>query len=187
MPDGSVPINQTRDFETLDEMNEAIINNINEVVGPNDVLIHLGDWSFGGFENVEIFRRRIVCGEIHLVFGNHDHHIEKNKENCQKLFVTTRNFLRLEYQGGTIEAMHYPISSWNNLRKGRIHLHGHSHLPNDMKISHGRRMDIGMDGHPEFRPYDLVEECIIPLKNLPVGSELGHLDHHTDDIKGIVG
>ena len=43
LPDGSIPIDQTRDFETMDEMNDAIINNINSVVGQDDVLIHLGD------------------------------------------------------------------------------------------------------------------------------------------------
>jgi len=31
-------------------MNDTLVNNINEMVGENDVLIHLGDWSFGGFE-----------------------------------------------------------------------------------------------------------------------------------------
>jgi hypothetical protein len=45
-------------------------------------------------------------------------------------------------------------------------------------------MDVGMDGHPEFRPYDVRRE-IIPLMNKrPVGSELGSEDHHMDDIKG---
>lgn len=187
MPDGSIPVNQTRDFTTLDEMNDAIVNNINEVVGEDDVLIHGGDWSFGGFDNIQTFRDRISCKEIHLIFGNHDHHIERNRGNCQRLFASVRDFMRLEYQGHTFEIMHYPITSWNNLRKGRIHLHGHCHLPHDQKISGGRRMDIGMDGNPEFRPYDLVNEVYPLMKQVPIGSELGPLDHHADDMKNIVG
>ena len=39
----------TRDFKSLDHMNDAIVDNINNMVGVNDVLIHLGDFSFGGF------------------------------------------------------------------------------------------------------------------------------------------
>ena len=37
----------TREFKSLSHMNDALVNNINALVGENDVLIHLGDWSFG--------------------------------------------------------------------------------------------------------------------------------------------
>jgi calcineurin-like phosphoesterase family protein len=187
MPDGSIPEAQTRNFLTLDKMNDAIVNNINEVVGQDDVLVHFGDWSFGGFENIEILRNRIFCKEIHLILGNHDHHIDRNRENCQSLFTSVQWFLQLSYMGETIECMHFPISSWNSLRKGRIHLHGHCHLPHHAKISNGRRMDVGMDGHPEFRPYDLLREIVNPMKKVQIGSEMGPLDHHMDDMKNIVG
>ena len=53
LPNGDVPEKQTRDFATLDKMNAAIVNNINEVVGQDDILINLGDWSFSGFEMIE--------------------------------------------------------------------------------------------------------------------------------------
>jgi len=180
LPDGTIPEEQTRPFETIDKMNAAIVNNINSVVGQDDVLIHLGDWSFGGFENIEEFYHRLICKNIHLILGNHDHHIDRNRSDIKKLFTTVSWFEQFEYQGETLECMHYPISSWNALRKGRIHLHGHCHLPNHLKISNGRRMDIGLDGHLEFRPYDLHREVINPLKRLPTGSELGALDHHID-------
>ena len=187
LPNGDVPEKQTRPFETLDKMNASIVNNINEVVGQDDVLIHFGDWSFGGFENIEELRNRIWCKEIHLIYGNHDHHLVNNRENCQRLFTSTQWFLQLNFMGETIECMHYPISSWNGLRKGRIHLHGHCHLPHEKKIGNGRRMDVGMDGHPEFRPYDLLREIMNPMKKVTIGSELGADDHHVDEIKGIVG
>jgi calcineurin-like phosphoesterase family protein len=83
LPDGSIPISQTRNFNTIEQMNETIVNNINSVVGQDDVLIHLGDFSFGGFENIQKFRDRILCKEIHLVLGNHDTHIENNRDNVQ--------------------------------------------------------------------------------------------------------
>lgn len=180
MPDGSLPESQTRDFLNLDKMNSAIVNNINDTVGQDDILIHLGDWSFGGFENIEEFYNRLICKNIHLILGNHDHHIDRNRDNIKKLFLSVSWFEQFQYQGETIEMMHYPISSWNGLRKGRVHLHGHCHLPHAHKISNGRRMDVGIDGHPEFRPYDLLKECLNPMKKLKTGSELGALDHHID-------
>lgn len=184
LPDGSVPEKQTRPFDTLEKMNAAIVNNINEVVGQDDILIHLGDWSFGGFENIEEFHNRLVCKNIHLILGNHDHHIDRNRGDIRKLFLSVSWFDQFEYQGETIEMCHYPISSWNALRKGRIHLHGHCHLPFDKKISNGRRMDVGMDGNLEFAPYDL-KEVIKALKRHQIGSEMGPDDHHMDEIQNV--
>jgi calcineurin-like phosphoesterase family protein len=184
MPDGSIPISQTRDFETLDKMNSAIVNNINELVGQDDILIHLGDWSFGGFENIEEFYNRLVCKNIHLILGNHDHHIDRNRDDIRKLFLSVNWFEQFSYKGETIECCHYPISSWNGLRKGRIHLHGHCHLPANKKVSNGRRMDIGMDGSVGFIPYDL-HDTIKMLKKLPIGSEMGADDHHMDEMLNV--
>ena len=102
LPDGGIPIAQTRDFESIGEMNDMIVNNINSVVGQDDVLIHLGDWSFGGFENIKIFRDRIVCKEIHLILGNHDHHIENNREDCQEMFTSVNHYTKLMYKFETL-------------------------------------------------------------------------------------
>ena len=73
----------TRDFPTLAKMNDTIVNNINSIVGQDDILIHLGDWSFGGFESISEFYYRLTCQNIYLILGNHDHHIEKNKDDIK--------------------------------------------------------------------------------------------------------
>jgi calcineurin-like phosphoesterase family protein len=187
LPNGDVPEKQTRPFETLDKMNASIVNNINEVVGQDDVLIHFGDWAFSGFDKIQEFHDRLICKNIHLILGNHDHYIDSNKNNIRNLFLSVSWFEQLNYMGETIEMCHYPISSWNGLKKGRIMLHGHCHLPNEKKISNGRRMDVGMDGHLEFRPYNLLKEIMNPMKKIPIGSELGSDDHHLDDMQGVVG
>jgi len=68
-----------RDFDTLEEHNNALVNGINSVVGEDDVLFHLGDWSFGGLDSIFSFRKRLNVKNIHLCFGNHDHHIKNNR------------------------------------------------------------------------------------------------------------
>lgn len=186
LPNDEIPINRTRDFQNLDKMNSTIVDNINELVGQDDVLIHLGDWSFGGFEKIREFWDRLVCKNIHLILGNHDHHIENNRENIQDLFLSVSHYNTLEINGKKIRLMHYPISSWNGLSKGYIHLHGHCHLPTHLRFGQGRRMDVGMDGHPEFRPYNLNREVIPMVLKRPVKSEIS-FDHHTDELKGVVG
>lgn len=179
--------NLTRDFKSLDQMNDALVNNINEVVGENDILIHLGDWSFGGFENIAEFRNRILCKNIHLVLGNHDHHIERNKGDIQELFSSVNHYINLDLRKpsnirkGEMDKfkfvlMHYPIASWDGMNDGVIHLHGHVHLPPNLRISEGRAMDVGVDGN-SYYPLGLFEVVNL-LKNRPIKKLSLPKDHH---------
>jgi calcineurin-like phosphoesterase family protein len=180
LPDGSIPINKTRDFDTIEEMNEAIVDGINSVVGQDDVLIHLGDFSFGGFENIQKFRDRIICKEIHLILGNHDTHIENNKGDVQELFTSVNHYTRLLYKNKTFVLFHFPISSWDSLNKGHIHLHGHVHLPTNLRFGKGKKMDVGMDGHTTFGVYDM-NDIIRIMDKREIASDM-LFDHHTDEI-----
>jgi calcineurin-like phosphoesterase family protein len=180
LPDGSIPINKTRDFDTIEKMNEAIVDGINSVVGQDDVLIHLGDFSFGGFENIQKFRDRIICKEIHLILGNHDTHIENNKGDVQELFTSVNHYTRLLYKNKTFVLFHFPISSWDSLNKGHIHLHGHVHLPTNLRFGKGKKMDVGMDGHPTFGVYGM-DDIIQIMDKREIASDM-LFDHHTDEI-----
>lgn len=189
--DDEIPIDQTRDFKSLDHMNDTIVNNINEVVGQDDILIHLGDWSFGGFESIKEFRDRIICRDIYLIHGNHDHHIENNRHGIQGIFTETMDYttlnLKFPTQGKLIEEthefvlMHYPLCSWHNMNKGRFHLFGHVHLPENKKVMEGKSMDVGMDGN-NFYPYN-IKYVIAKLSGRPVQANRLPSDHHEERLK----
>lgn len=68
-----------RNFLDIENMNMVIINKINQYVGEDDILFHLGDFSFNGIENIGKYREMINCKNVHLILGNHDHHQENNK------------------------------------------------------------------------------------------------------------
>jgi calcineurin-like phosphoesterase family protein len=167
-----------RQFSSLEEMNRTIVDNINAVVGEDDILFHLGDWSFGGFEQIEKFRSQLVCKNIHIVLGNHDHHIEKDKDGIQSLFSSVHSFIphllvKREKEGskGMLErfgfcVFHYPIASWIDMNQGVIHLHGHVHLPKHLRLGKGRSLDVGMDGN-DMKPYSL-DEVMRLVKNQPI-------------------
>jgi calcineurin-like phosphoesterase family protein len=170
-------------------MNSTLVNNINEVVGEDDILIHLGDWSFGGFEQIEEFRNKILCKNIHLIYGNHDHHIKRNKENIQRLFSSTQDYLNLDLRipNGkntdklTLVCMHYPIASWDSMNNGVIHLHGHVHLPPNLRIAEGRAMDVGVDGNNLY-PIS-IQEIKSLMKGRPVKKLVLPKDHHETNNK----
>lgn len=177
--------NVTRDFKSLDHMNDTLVNNINEVVGVDDILIHLGDWSFGGFENIELFRNRINCKNIHLVFGNHDHHIRRNKGDVQSLFSSVQDYLmidlRMHKPGNIVDrhtliCMHYPIASWDGMNDGNIHLHGHVHLPNNQRVADGMAMDVGVDGN-NYYPIS-IENVLTIMRYQPIKRLTLPKDHH---------
>ncbi len=177
-----------RQFSSLEEMNRTIVDNINAVVGEDDILFHLGDWSFGGFEQIEKFRSQLVCKNIHIVLGNHDHHIEKDKDGIQSLFSSVHSFIphllvKREKEGskGMLErfgfcVFHYPIASWIDMNQGVIHLHGHVHLPKHLKLGEGRSLDVGMDGN-DMKPYSL-DEVMRLVKNQPIRKLALPKDHH---------
>jgi calcineurin-like phosphoesterase family protein len=182
--DGKIPIESTRDFNTIEDMNSVIVDNINSKIGPDDTLIHLGDFSFGGFDKIGQFLDRLVCKNIHLVLGNHDHHIKNNRENIHDRFLSVQNYLEVNIGGANFVLSHYPLCSWNQLSKGAIQLHGHVHLPTNKKWGNGKRLDIGVDGN-NYQPYKLTE-IVHMMDRREVRSEIVN-DHHLDDIDGVVG
>jgi calcineurin-like phosphoesterase family protein len=182
--DGEVPIDSTRDFQTIEQMNERLIDGINHFVGQDDTLIMLGDVSFGGFDNIGIFLERLVCHNIHLILGNHDHHIDRNRDFVQGRFLSVQHYLEVNIEGQDFVLCHYPLQSWHGLNKGVIHLHGHVHLSPNRKFGNGKRLDVGMDGNG-MDPYS-ISEIIKIMDKIPVGSDMSG-DHHLDDLVGVVG
>jgi len=178
----------TRDFPTLSKMNDTIVDNINSKVGQDDILIHLGDHSFGGFEKIREFRYRLHCKNIHLILGNHDHHIAANKDNIQEIFTSVHQYLELQViknSGTPLKSVHdfvlfhYPITSWNNMRPEIIMLHGHCHLPPHLRIGKGKTMDVGLDGN-NMSPISL-NEVLYLMDKQPVASGF-EFDHHIKEV-----
>jgi len=173
-----------REFKSLEHMNAHLVGNINEKVGENDILFHLGDWSFGGFEQIELFRNQIVCKNVHIITGNHDHHIENDREGIQSIFSSVNKYLNLvvKWNVGTplmgeqrFALMHFPIASWDNMARGAIHLHGHVHFEADKRIGVGKMMDVGCDGN-ELYPIEMSEVLKL-MRDQPIKS-MFEFDHH---------
>lgn len=165
--DGEIPEDSVRNFPDIETMNDLMVENINRNVNENDWLLHLGDWSFGGIERITEFRERINCKNIVLILGNHDHHIQREKQ-LQKLFTHVAHYEEMKVtrsnNSNKFILCHYPIISWNGMHDGSYMLHGHQHLKGDDRLCEKgyRRMDVGLCGSSDFRPYH-IEEVINTL------------------------
>ena len=155
---------RARDFDTLEEMNQTLIEGINLSVKEDDLLYHLGDWSFGGEEQINKFRNQIKCKNINIILGNHDHHIYKNPNAyiTYGTFSNVHTYYEFKQKGyPLIVLFHYPIEEWNGKHHNTLHLHGHSHCTKGV-ITGKRRMDLSPEGN-DYRPYhidDIVDKLL---------------------------
>lgn len=186
----------TRDFNTQEEHDQTLIDNINKVVGENDILYFLGDFAFGSFKeedefsvtkNIQRFRNKINCKQIHFIIGNHDEPIYNNfylpnsEDKVSTLFSSVNRILDLRItvrrpnekkRKVSLVLSHYPMRSWDLMYQNSIMLYGHTHNTLDNArpdfanpswmgdryfVINQKTMDVGVDAHPEFRPFELTE------------------------------
>lgn len=159
-----------RNFPTLEEHDQTLLDRINARVNKRDTLFHLGDWSFGSIENVKKFRSLIRCENIVLVYGNHDDHIAENPE-LRSLFAWTGDFIKTKVNKQTIIMSHYPFQVWEGAGRGNWMLHGHCHG----HLSHaddGKILDVCPEDHHCF-PWTFDE-----IKDYMADRLIVKKDHH---------
>jgi calcineurin-like phosphoesterase family protein len=138
-----------RPFKSVNEMNEAIIDNWNSVITHNDRVFLLGDVMFSReFDEILKLLLKTLNGKIILILGNHDVPLEKLFKKNQyrvpdhKLFIIGHILdTKVDFGCNTfIKSVmcHYPLYSWNASMNGRPHFYGHVHnntIKND-KVNH---------------------------------------------------
>lgn len=152
-----------RNFNNVWFHNQALLKNINNTVKEDDILYFLGDFCFNGHINIKKYRELINCKNIHFIVGNHDGNLLKHKEYME-LFSSVSLINNIKIDDYEILLTHKAINDWNKGRENNnyIHLYGHSHnsFQND-----GLSMDVGVDCHPEFRPFSFAEVVKFVYKN----------------------
>ena len=115
-----------RPFKDIDENDSVIIANWNYAVGIDDDIYILGDISwYNSTKTIEIMKT--LNGNKHLIKGNHDGKLLKNKQ-LRDQFVEITDYKELDLeQGKGIVLCHYPIPCFKNHYYGWYHLYGHVH------------------------------------------------------------
>lgn len=147
-----------RPFSSVEEMNEALINNWNNVISHDDTVYHLGDFAMG---DKSLIPEILGClnGHIHFIMGNHDNlNIINN--------LVEKNLLKsifweevIKIGKKTIIMNHYPFGSLPDPLSNNpvIQLHGHVHsTPDKPWIGLDNQYDIGVDNN-NFAPINLCD------------------------------
>jgi len=135
----------SRPFSSLKEMHTVLISNHNSKVTQRDVVIHVGDFSFGNKENtLELISK--LNGRHIFLLGDHDSTLSRLYKNLKYVNIRKHNKRKLI-------ACHWPFRTWAASHYGSINLHGHSHghlqeLPN--------QLDVGVDAN-NFFPISINE------------------------------
>lgn len=146
-------------------MNEFLIRYWNEAVDRRDEVWVLGDFSFGTPEQkARTFNR--LNGSKHLIAGNHDNNATKRLPWAS---VHDLHAWRLKPHKAVL--CHYPLLTWNGAHSGAWMLHGHSH--GLLRATATTRMDVGVDCHPQHRPFHL-DEIIAIMAERTYGAVDGH-------------
>lgn len=162
-----------RPFNTVEEHDKVILDNINSAVKEDDILYLLGDFTVGtksGSLKLDkadayvYYRNQIRCKNIIYIRGNHS--LSRDKLQIINVFSYVNDYYELKYKGRLIVMFHYPIHSWNSMSNGSYHLFGHEHSGR----IRGRSRDIGVDGN-NYQPYNLddVVNLLSPQRLLREG------------------
>lgn len=140
-----------RPWETIWQMNDAIVDSINGRVAVDDELYILGDFSFKmTAQDAYGLRKRIACRRIHLVPGNHDK--DWTQPAVAGAFTVEPPICVLKIDGQKIVLSHYPMADWQGMSHGSWHLHGHIHSSGGAYNGFNRRQgllryDVGCDAN----------------------------------------
>ena len=157
-------IYKARGFENIDQMNKAVVENINNTLKEDDELYVLGDLVLDDFD--EGYRYlKMIKPKMHIILGNHD--TDKKVEAYRKLEnVVSGSFAEaITYKRKRFFLCHYPvILDDGNSENPDIRdwcLHGHTH--SRKKYQFLNCYNIGLDAHKCY-PVS-IEQVYNDIKN----------------------
>lgn len=174
-----------RPFKSVQEMNEALIQNWNSVVKPEDTTYIIGDFNFGDAgESKRILSR--LNGSKNLIKGNHD----RIQYSSDSGFGFIKDYYELthEFSDGFKQKLvlcHYAMRVWNKSHYGSWNLYGHSHGSLEPV---GKQIDVGVDATLLYNKWFNVDANVKPYTPVSIEQirilldsvDISVLDHHGD-------
>jgi len=124
-----------------------IIKNWNDLISPDETVLHLGDFSFGNRSNLDILTEQLN-GKIILIRGNHDRLGRVRYESRGVTILNEPIYIELNEKVKIIFS-HWPVVP---LDDGVSNIHGHIH---NSPSSHERPVlgDLHLNSIGEVRDY----------------------------------
>lgn len=147
-----------RGFNSVEEMNEAIIERHNSKVNPEDEVYICGDLCLGGcVEGITARNQTLIerlNGRIHIILGNHDTPARIEMYRMCKNVVEVVYATMIHYRGYHFYLSHFPTLTANlekeSLKQRTICLYGHTHQQTNFYNEIPYMYHVGVDSHNCF-------------------------------------
>lgn len=150
-----------RPFGTVDEMNQALIDNWNKTVTAADHVYILGDFCWGKAKDWPAVLQQL-SGNKHLIRGNHDIRMPMQPD-VRRYFVDVADYKEIKDGDQYLVLSHYPIVAFKNMYYGWMHLYGHVHVTTEEKmVSYFFRT---VERYYEFPQRAFNVGCMLPYMN----------------------
>ena len=151
---------ENRPFRDVREMDNSLIEMWNSIVGDDDLVYMLGDFTLS--RNKEIIANLVskLNGRKILIMGNHDTRRPKDYVECG-FEVATRKPMMVE--PGVI-LMHEPFEDKFLIAKNYIYFFGHVHANHSLMDDYKNCMCVSVE-RIDYRPIDL-DVCIRRMRRL---------------------
>ena len=125
-------------FQSVEEMNTVIIDNINRKMKKSDILYIVGDFSFRSKQSPIAFLEAIKPQKI-LIVGNHDRDWLKHlsEEEIQRQFLGVYQQYSVKKHGMELHFNHFPQLAWNRSHyfAQSFSICGHIHNARDSSVA----------------------------------------------------
>ena len=168
-------IYKPRGFDSVWEMNRAIVERWNKTVTETDDVYVLGDCGLGGggesaLAAIKSFIQQLR-GNIHIIRGNHDTDSRVEMyETCYNVVDEVKYADMIKYNGYHFYLSHYPTFTGNlekeTLKQCTCNLYGHTHQQTNFYQDIPFMYHVGVDSHNCY-PVSLdtiIEEMNIKAK-----------------------
>lgn len=132
-----------RPFESVEEMNNCIVERHNDVVSDDDIVVHAGDFCFTSDIAKAMSIKNKLNGKHIFLRGSHDHWM--NRGNGRSVF---HEIWEKKIEDHYVVACHYAMRVWPRSHYNSWCVYGHSH--GKLKPQ-GKSWDVGVDNN-DFYP-----------------------------------
>ncbi|WP_267643703.1 metallophosphoesterase [Haloarchaeobius amylolyticus] len=115
-----------RPFDSVEEMNETLVENWNTVVDPGDEVLFGGDLTISYDEGDLLHWLEALNGELVFLVGNHDGTVFDSLDG-----VGFFEHYQFEYGGHRFYAVHDPVDAPPNVPGWVLHGHHHNNWPDE--------------------------------------------------------